>query len=573
MLIWVGAAVATVACGHHAATTTDDQNKLPQQVVLAISVSGEGAVRAQGVECKSACTQRLPVGTHLVLEAAPNTGANFSGWGGACSGNGACQLTLDADKSVTAAFQTPPPPGKARLTVLVDGHGSVRSAPAGIDCGATCMASFDAGSAVSLTAAADAGFRFAGWSGACGGQGGCSVTMSGDTQLSARFEALPPPPPENRRLTVTLSGPGAVRSTPAGIDCGPLCNTTLTAGTSITLVAAPASGARFMGWTGACMGISAVCTILLSGDAAVAANFEMEAVTLSDGLQYANLLALNSSEVFWNAWNGNAWEMRAVSKNGGEVRTVVVTQGWASSLLADDDALYYVGFDNTGHVGVYRAAIRGGAPQWLAEAGAASQLAMDDSFLYFTHLDSSTTNTGTVMQISKSGGTLLTLVGNVIPTGVIAADGTHVWFVVRQNGMGSALWRVPKAGGSQEGFISCSCNFVQLRLDPQNYYLRDDAGVLRSAPKRLDGAVRIFPGQNNDGGAGNIDVNASVVYWTANYYSGYSWQQPNGIWRANADGSDRRQISTPTDNYFRSVRVDDAHIFYVGDSKLVRRLK
>jgi hypothetical protein len=85
--------------------------------------------------------------------------------------------------------------------------------------------------------------------------------------------------PENRHLTVTISGPGAVRSTPAGIDCGPLCGATYTAGTSVTLVAAPTTGARFMGWTGACPGTSAVCNVLLSGDASVGANFEMEAVT------------------------------------------------------------------------------------------------------------------------------------------------------------------------------------------------------------------------------------------------------------------------------------------------------
>jgi hypothetical protein len=255
----------------------------PANVVLAIAVTGDGAVHASGIDCKAACTQHLPKGTHLTLQATPNAGATFSGWGAACSGVGLCDLTLDADKSITAVFTTPPPQAKARLTVLTDGHGSVQSAPAGIDCGTTCMATFDPGTLVSLTAVADVGYRFAGWSGGCGGQGNCSVTMSGDTQLSARFEALPPPPPENRHLTVTTSGPGAVRSTPAGIDCGPLCGATYTAGTSVTLVAAPATGARFMGWTGACPGTAAVCNVLLSGDASVGANFEMETLYLAEG--------------------------------------------------------------------------------------------------------------------------------------------------------------------------------------------------------------------------------------------------------------------------------------------------
>jgi len=166
------------------------------------------------------------------------------------------------------------------------------------------------------------------------------------------------------------------------------------------------------------------------------------------------------------------------------------------------------------------------------------------------------------------------LASKVSPTGIIAADGTHVWFVDRaSSGGGTSVRRVPIAGGPIDGFVGCSCNFAQLRVDAQNYYVRDDFGLLSSALKRLDGAVRVFPGQNNDGSLGNIDSNASVVYRTANYYNGYSWQQPNGIWRANADGSDRRQIPTTPEYYFRSLRVDDAHIFYVGDSKLVRRLK
>src|SRR5262249_52175663 len=51
------------------------------------------------------------------------------------------------------------------------GTGSVTSSPAGINCGSTCSHSFADGSAVTLTATADAGSKFTGWSG-----GGCSGT-------------------------------------------------------------------------------------------------------------------------------------------------------------------------------------------------------------------------------------------------------------------------------------------------------------------------------------------------------------------------------------------------------------
>jgi hypothetical protein len=52
------------------------------------------------------------------LTAAPISGSSFGGWGGACSGTGACQVTMSATTSVTASFQTgsaPSPPGDLNL--------------------------------------------------------------------------------------------------------------------------------------------------------------------------------------------------------------------------------------------------------------------------------------------------------------------------------------------------------------------------------------------------------------------------------------------------------------------------
>jgi hypothetical protein len=67
------------------------------------------------------------------------------------------------------------------------GSGAISSAPAGIACGASCAASFDRGTAVTLTAAAAAGSAFTGWQGACAGTGACVVTMGADQAVTARF--------------------------------------------------------------------------------------------------------------------------------------------------------------------------------------------------------------------------------------------------------------------------------------------------------------------------------------------------------------------------------------------------
>ena len=46
-------------------------------------------------------------GTSVTLTATPNSGSTFSGWSGACSGTGSCQITMDAAKNVSAIFMSP----------------------------------------------------------------------------------------------------------------------------------------------------------------------------------------------------------------------------------------------------------------------------------------------------------------------------------------------------------------------------------------------------------------------------------------------------------------------------------
>ena len=97
------------------------------------------------------------------------------------------------------------------------GTGGVTSAPAGIDCGADCSEIYDSGTVVTLTATAGANSAFTGWTGACSGSGGCSVTMDAAKSVTATFGFM------NRALTVTRSGNGGGSVTGTGISCGGDC--------------------------------------------------------------------------------------------------------------------------------------------------------------------------------------------------------------------------------------------------------------------------------------------------------------------------------------------------------------
>jgi hypothetical protein len=86
-------------------------------LTVAKSGAGQGSVSCNGV----ACASRYDEGTVITLTAGPDSNSTFTGWSGAgCSGTGACQVTIEADTSVTADFSTKPaPPPHAEEQCLV----------------------------------------------------------------------------------------------------------------------------------------------------------------------------------------------------------------------------------------------------------------------------------------------------------------------------------------------------------------------------------------------------------------------------------------------------------------------
>jgi hypothetical protein len=154
---------------------------------LTASVTGNGTIASNdgAISCPSTCSATYGTGVPVTLWAKPSAGSSFAGWSGACSGFGACVVTMNGAQSVGATFVQ----DVATLSVAVAGYGTVSSSPAGIACGSVCTMNAAGGTVVTLTAAPSSGATFSGWGGACSGNGGCAVTLNAATSVTAVFSA------------------------------------------------------------------------------------------------------------------------------------------------------------------------------------------------------------------------------------------------------------------------------------------------------------------------------------------------------------------------------------------------
>jgi len=153
--------------------------------------TGGGVISSEDtkINCGTACLGAYVPGSAVTLNAVPDTGSSFAGWGGACTGTGPCQVTMTDFKSVTAHFNSPSPETYAlAVTKTGSGSGKVRSPYPGIDCGPTCSQTYTKGSQVALVAWPDPGSIFTGWAGACSGTGNCAVAVSSDLTATANFD-------------------------------------------------------------------------------------------------------------------------------------------------------------------------------------------------------------------------------------------------------------------------------------------------------------------------------------------------------------------------------------------------
>ncbi|PYN80930.1 MAG: hypothetical protein DMD96_12750 [Candidatus Rokuibacteriota bacterium] len=251
----------------------------PATFTLTVTVNnagtGSGTVTSNdgGINnCGTSCSASYDSGTPVTLTARPATGSIFTGWSGCDAVSGTtCTVTMNAARSVTASFARQ----RFTLTVAVNnvgtGSGTVTSNDGGINnCGASCSASYDSGTPVTLTARPATGSIFTGWSG-CDTVSGttCTVTMNAARSVTAIFA------PQTFTLSVTRQGNGTVTSiSPDGrIDCGSACSASYNSGTVVTLRATPGLLYAFAGWSGGGCSGTGDCVVTLRANTTVTARF------------------------------------------------------------------------------------------------------------------------------------------------------------------------------------------------------------------------------------------------------------------------------------------------------------
>src|SRR5581483_328279 len=174
----------------------------------------------------------------------------------------------------------------ATTTLLVEviGGGTVTGGGGQIGCGGgttACYATYVSGSSVTITAAGDASWSFDSWSG-CSTQSTttCTVTLDGtDHTIQASFAPTGVQPGDST-LTVNAptdsSGGGGNVTGGDEIDCGSDggdCTWTDYTGSTFSVVEEPDPGYSFSGWGGACSGTASSCTVTMSDDQSITANF------------------------------------------------------------------------------------------------------------------------------------------------------------------------------------------------------------------------------------------------------------------------------------------------------------
>jgi hypothetical protein len=244
-----------------------------KKIQVTLSRSGNGTITSSdgSVNCTAAsCVVSVDSGASLSLTATPGSDSNFESWSGCTTTSGAtCTLTgITAPVAASATFALK----NASFNIAKNGNGAGTVAASwtgggSLNCGTGCSASIPLGTSVTVTATPQTGSSAAIVGCATNP---CTVTVAaGGTTVTATFTL------NQYVLAVTLGGPAGTGSvlSAAGISCGATCSALVNYGTAVSLSATASSTGVFTGWSGCTPTGSSPCSVSVTGNTNVTANF------------------------------------------------------------------------------------------------------------------------------------------------------------------------------------------------------------------------------------------------------------------------------------------------------------
>ena len=84
--------------------TAAESPSAPRNVVPAGNGTGTVTSSPVGLTCGATCAFPFAKDSMVTLTAVANADSDFTGWSGACTGTGACVVTMSSNRTVTATF-------------------------------------------------------------------------------------------------------------------------------------------------------------------------------------------------------------------------------------------------------------------------------------------------------------------------------------------------------------------------------------------------------------------------------------------------------------------------------------
>jgi hypothetical protein len=245
---WYFAVGALNSQGRESALSLSASKSFPAPVPVTYTVTtnvnlpGSGTVSGGG---------SYTSGATATLSASANAGYRFSYWSGGASGQATpVGVTVNGNKTVTANF-APIPPATYTVTMDVNLPGSGMVSGAG---------DYPAGATATLGAFPASGYRFIGWGGdASGSVNPLALAVDRALAVTARFE------PSSAFVAAAWARPTGAGSVTGGGQ--------YPFGGKAVLVATPAPGYRFAGWSGNARGSCNPLLIRVNRDKSLTANF------------------------------------------------------------------------------------------------------------------------------------------------------------------------------------------------------------------------------------------------------------------------------------------------------------